>query len=776
MAIIPGVTVDWSLSPRVIIIPIPITEAVVADMQDTLLDIEDSDEGICFPKLRDCSGGQDLGGGVYVGWTIQLNNAKIMFEGRTEPCDGGTATANDSSGKFLTDSAAHFTTNPLITPGCTVFNVTTGEMGTITEIISDTQLKSTTLSGMGENGWTINDDYVIYVNEQCTLSGGNWTAIDENGDSISPILQSPNVSIVMTSSSSATLQESMDIQYSSFNGGVTVDTTSIYSGTEFPVGTPREPVNNLEDALSIASERGFSTFYILGNITLDDSFDFTQYTFIGESPDKTTITVNADATTDKCEFYECTLTGILDGECKVKNSVLGDVNYISGYVELCVLNGEITLGGGASAYFLDCWAGTNLGLPPVINLGGSGQTLVMQNFNGYIKWRNKTGTEQANASLNAGWIVLENTITNGNITIIGTGVVEDNSVGATVDISYLVNPNNISSNLLDTDRTGFNESDSVGESLNEIMSLSDPIDRTSYNNMVTIDTSSSYSGTEFPVGTYTYPVNNLADAISIATDKDFRKFRIIGNFTLHSGESFQGFYVEGDHPNLTSVTLESGSDIDGSIFSQLKLTGTCSGVANIEDCKLVNLINLSALTSDSNIIRCQLSSGTIRFANTSSPHYQFNFVNCWSGAVLDMSPIIDVNDCSSKVLFRNHSGAIRFQNITEGQRISLDFVSGRVRFDASCTDMDAVVRGSVVIQNNSGIEIDDSATLVPVNESLSTINTSVDTLLDVEQGNWKIINNQMIFYTRAGGELMRFDLLNAAGDPSMTEVFERQIV
>lgn len=67
MSIISGVTVDWSLSPRIMTIPIPIIKVNIEDLQDTLLDIEDGVEGMAFPHLRDTSGGQDLGGGVSVG-------------------------------------------------------------------------------------------------------------------------------------------------------------------------------------------------------------------------------------------------------------------------------------------------------------------------------------------------------------------------------------------------------------------------------------------------------------------------------------------------------------------------------------------------------------------------------------------------------------------------------------------------------------------------------------------------------------------------------------
>ena len=246
----------------------------------------------------------------------------------------------------------------------------------------------------------------------------------------------------------STIQQLPEIEYASFGGGVTVDVIGGYPGTQYqgkPVGTQLQPSNNMADALEIATTRGLPSFYILGDITLDNSLDFTQYTFYGESPNKSTITVASDAVVDKCEFYECTLTGTLDGNCKAKNCVIHNLNYISGYIELCVLQGTTQLGGGATAYFLDCWAGTNSDAPPVIDLGGSGQTLVMQNFNGYIKWQNKNGNEQANVSLNAGWIEIDSTVTNGSGTVIGVGTVTDNSgPGFVLDQSRLLSPESVS--------------------------------------------------------------------------------------------------------------------------------------------------------------------------------------------------------------------------------------------------------------------------------------------------------------------------------------------
>jgi hypothetical protein len=57
--------------------------------------------------------------------------------------------------------------------------------------------------------------------------------------------------------SSATLQELADIQYSSFNGSVHFDESSSHSGCQYPSGTACQPTNNLFDAIKIAYARGY---------------------------------------------------------------------------------------------------------------------------------------------------------------------------------------------------------------------------------------------------------------------------------------------------------------------------------------------------------------------------------------------------------------------------------------------------------------------------------------------------------------------------------------
>jgi len=300
-------------------------------------------------------------------------------------------------------------------------------------------------------GWRIRPyegNHVLRVN------GNLYT---EEGDS--PFVQtigSYNVMVINTVSSlvDSTVQQLAEIEFASFSGGVTVDVINGYPGTEYgdkPVGTTIYPSNNMTDALSIAVSRGLTTFYIIGDITLDSGTDFLEMNFVGESPTKSTITIDADADVENCEFYDAEIQGTLDGNNVLQNCMIGTLNYVNGFVRQCILTtGTITLGGSEEAHFLDCWSGVVGTATPTIDMGGSGQDLGLRNYNGGIQINNLTGSSKANVDLNAGHIILDSTVSSGEVVVRGVGQITDNSTGdASVNIDGLLNPDVITTRVWD---------------------------------------------------------------------------------------------------------------------------------------------------------------------------------------------------------------------------------------------------------------------------------------------------------------------------------------
>ncbi len=109
MALRTDVTVDWSLSPRVITVASPSLTITIQDLDDTLRNLESKiHTGMQFGKLCDASGKNDLGGGTQTGITLTLQNAQLAFAARGGPTfvqctiTGGTLVAVDANQAFIT--------------------------------------------------------------------------------------------------------------------------------------------------------------------------------------------------------------------------------------------------------------------------------------------------------------------------------------------------------------------------------------------------------------------------------------------------------------------------------------------------------------------------------------------------------------------------------------------------------------------------------------------------------------------------------------------------
>lgn len=433
------IAVNWTLSPRLVKVDAPSTEAVMQDVHDTLVVAEMSQNGMDEPQIISSEGKGDLGGGVTVGITSQLKNGQITFAARTASVSAGTVTTQSTTGKKLIDSVATFQTDG-VTRGALIVNFADKSVATVISVDSETQITCEALDDGTDDQFDVGDAYKIWNVVQCDLSGGNITAVDDGGSPISPISPTAFTQIVRTSSSSATLRELAAVQYASYQNAVWLDTGSGNSGTVYPMGTREYPVNNLADAVAIAGDKGFSTLEILASITLDGGTDLDGFTIHGHSISNDTVTIAASASVVDCIIQNCTVDGVLDGGATIEGCVVLDLTYLNGLIHNSMLQGTIQLGGNEMARVVDCHSDVPGATTPIIDCGGGGQALSVRNYNGGIKLINKTGSEAVSIDLNSGQIVLDATVTNGVIVCRGVGKLTDDSVGATVVNELLYTP------------------------------------------------------------------------------------------------------------------------------------------------------------------------------------------------------------------------------------------------------------------------------------------------------------------------------------------------
>ncbi|MEA2038098.1 MAG: hypothetical protein U9O94_11425, partial [Nanoarchaeota archaeon] len=616
MAIRADISVNWNLSPRIITVASPSTALTMQDLYDTMRDVEytQMDESYIIAG----AGGEPLGGGVLVGLTLTLNNAKVAFEARPGP------------------------------------------------------------------------EYV-----QCYLTGGNLVSTDINGDPTSAVEPTAFTQIIQSNSSSATQTDLAAIQFASFGGGVTVDETSSNAGTEYPIGNLEYPVNNIADARIIAAHRGFKTMFIRGNIILNGGDNISDFLLQAENATRSTIIINDAALTDNCEIQEAFITGILDNGIIIRKCVIQDLSYLNGVVWNCVLNpGTITLGNNSTGHFLDCFSGVPGTGTPTIDCGGSGQSLAMRNYNGGVKLTNKTGTDSVSIDLNSGQIKLDpdpiTGVINGTIVCRGTGKVINADTGEFI-------PNGISS---------FNGATIINEMLNPVAVSEavwdEPIaDHTeygttghsmlfqSYRYEVNIDTVNGSAGTLSPIGTHEFPVNNLADALTIAAAHEFQTFRVHGNLVI-DGEDIKDMTFLADRSLGNSVTVTSMTNTDSCYFEDLTVSGILSGSVRFTRCVLGEIVNFDGGAKNS------LLTDKITITGTGA-----NYLTECDVYITDPAGKTEINIGNTTLNIITCRGGFLLTNKTSINTTAVNLVAGTVEVDPSCISGSIQIKGLVNVIDNS---------------------------------------------------------------------------
>ncbi len=666
------VTVDYSVSPRVITVAAPSNEIIQQDIVDTLR-VEEAAfaGGLAFEKLINASGKDDLGGGIFVGITVSLQNALLEFESRRTPeCSGTVTTASGTIVKdryIFEDSSATFIDDG-VQRGATIINFTDQSVGDVFEVISQTQLSVKTLQNGFDNTFQVGDEYKIYNIEQMIVRGGNLVAVDENGDPFfSPILPSAFTQVILTSSSSATLQEQSDIQYASFNGGVTIDTTNGVPGTTYPIGTPRQPVNNLTDALIIATSRGLYKIFIQGNITLTGVLLFDGFEFVGEGQKLTTITIDPSITLIDCAFTEASITGTVAGpnNAHYHNCDIFNLNGFYGLMENCILSGTIVLAGTGHAQFSHCESGIPGGtFTPVIDFNGSGTSVSVRGYNGGLKIQNRSGTDAVSIDVNSGQVIIDPTVIAGTITVRGVAKLIDNSTGTAVIVNELL------------------------ESI-KLQQIHGGVPR-----YIFIDPASP-NGTGYQQD----PFSNFADAADFAAEFGIKRLVVMGDITLDRTMNGYEFYGVG-----TPVINIGGHNVNNSEFHDVELSGSIQGRIHAHDCDLAD--NITGVNGE--FTNCGLG-GDITLANSA----RVIMDKCFSVIGGLGRPTITLGSGNSNISVRSYSGGLTMLGVDHaGDEVTLEISQGKVTLDSTCTNGVISVRGIAQLTDNSNGSIVDITALI----------------------------------------------------------------
>jgi hypothetical protein len=116
----------------------------------------------------------------------------------------------------------------------------------------------------------------------------------------------------------------------------------------------------------------------------------------------------------------------------------------------CLIDGIISLPSNYSGLLivLDCWSDSMADITAALDMGNSTASVIIRNFVGEVEIKNNSNSNYIKISLDPGKVILNSSVTNGNINISGVGILVDYSTGTTIDDSALISKDVILDNTL----------------------------------------------------------------------------------------------------------------------------------------------------------------------------------------------------------------------------------------------------------------------------------------------------------------------------------------
>lgn len=591
--------------------------------------------------------------------------------------------------------------------------------------------------------------------------------------------------VSVRTANSAGLISNAAIEFSSFQGVVTVDVTSGYSGTLFPVGTRQAPVNNLADAQLIAATRGLSALFFLGDFTFPAATFLQGFTLRGEGMQRSTLTFEAGSVVLDCQVEDALIQGATTGISGFLRCHVGTFEGISPIpasqqllIDSCLVHGPVKLPPlySGSIIVLNSWGCVPGVGRPVFDFNGSPASLLVRRYAGDIEFRNCSQPVFVEMDINTGHVTLDSTVTAGAWTIRGVVTVDDYSTGTTVDLD------------------GVASKQAVADAVQE--EIGTEIQFGAFQGKVWLDVVGGTPGTAYPAGTPVQPVDNLADALTIAAARGFDTITLLSALTVTAGQNLDEMTLAS--ANWLSVTVEPGASLVNTVFERVSLYGTMGGFWNVLiDCWAYDLTNFCGWLRGGSFERIVLAPYTVESAGQS-----------FFDTVLPMypnTPSVLAMNTDTVVSFTAATDVFQIEDLTDGCIVDFAILGGRIILASSCTGGEVIAAGIGTVENNSTglVDIDTTALvsasgggggLTPqqTRDSLTLAPTlgipevgSIDYLLsnltdlstesnEVLLGRWKMSDNQMTLYKADGvTPLVIFNLLDDTGIPTLRRVFER---
>jgi hypothetical protein len=271
--------------------------------------------------------------------------------------------------------------------------------------------------------------------------------------------------VSVRSNNSAGMISSPEIQFASFDGGITIDPINGTDSSIYPFGTSASPCKTMTNVIEISSYRGLKKLYVLGNITISDILlsQLTGFEFVGNGHRACTITID-DVQCNHCRFYDCNLEGVFGNGSfvEVHDCVLNNMSNITMDAHDCFLSGTILLNDTSATNFYSCVDGIPGSGAPILQLD-SCANLGIWEYSGGLKLTNIT-TVGTNISVNfsSGRLLVDSTDTQGSIILRGVGSLSGTTGGTTINADGLIDRERIALAVWSEDTAHHTTADTAG--------------------------------------------------------------------------------------------------------------------------------------------------------------------------------------------------------------------------------------------------------------------------------------------------------------------------
>ena len=553
-----------------------------------------------------------------------------------------------------------------------------------------------TLPGSKNLGATffINSDWKIAPHEGSHRFVINGNFYSKDGTSpFNRTIGNYNIFLEQTVSSlvDSTVSQLSEIEYSLYGGGVSIDEINGTTDLVNLAGSIGNPVKLEKDANDIVTDVKLpKKVFIRGNLSLSDAtVSWENFEFVGESPLKTQITIDTLAIVSNCEFYDASVTGILDGNSHIERSVISNLFFVDGYIYNCAIGpATITLGTSTISNMFECYSTVPGALTPIVDMNGTG-ILALRGYKGGILLKNYNGVGEHSIDLSSGQIKLDNTITSGTFIVRGTGKLIDvngNQIstgtwngGVTIvneTSLYIMSliPDNVWAKTLTSPTLG-----TTGHILNMTRFLS---------RKVFVDTELVINGD----GSSGSPFNNIGDTVDFAEANSLREIVALKEIILD--RNLKNFIITGIG---TPVIDCNGHDLSGTEFSHCTMRGTYIGIIIVQESILDNGFYLNGYFEN-----CAIN-GTISCVDGSNVLLK----GCTGLGQHNLS----MNGIGSSIVrVSSHDGDLVIKDANNiNDAIMVNMSHGKLTLDVTCTNGDIIVDGGMKLTDNSnGSTIDDT--------------------------------------------------------------------